>query len=116
MSQVAGSLVVKIARLRASSASATAASASDHRLLAARHLRLGGHHVEGGHGADAHLDLVLLQELLGQGQALALGLQVVDGVEEVVVRAASRWPRVLTTVWRNCTSEISRFFLATLIW
>ena len=73
------------------------------------------HDVQGRHGAHADLDLVLFEELRGQGQALALGLQVVDGVEEVVIHCFTL-ATVLTTVWRNVTSEISRFFFAILIW
>ena len=43
------------------------------------------HDVEGGHGPDLHPDLVLVEELLREGQALAGGREVVDGVDQVVV-------------------------------
>ena len=86
VSHIAGSLVLKMARFTASSASRDRGLGHDHRLLAAGLLGFRLHHVQGGHGADADLDLVLFEELRGQGQALALRLQVVDGVEEVVIR------------------------------
>ena len=51
----------------ASSASQQRGLGHDHALLAARHLGLGRHHVERRHGADAHLDLVLVEQLAGPG-------------------------------------------------
>jgi hypothetical protein len=58
---------------------------NDHSLLAGRHLRTGLDDVERGHGPDLHPDLVLLEELLGEVEAVVGGPEVVHGVDEVVV-------------------------------